>query len=54
MSWRGCPTRKVQFKDFRRPFCTVNQESDMSAKAGREPKLTLARIEQVVEAVLDF
>lgn len=26
----------------------------MSAKAGREPKLTLARIEQVVEAVLDF
>ncbi len=26
----------------------------MSAKAGREPKLALARIEQVVEAVLDF
>ena len=26
----------------------------MSAKAGREPKLPLARIEQVVEAVLDF
>ena len=26
----------------------------MSAKAGREPNLALARIEQVVEAVLDF
>ena len=26
----------------------------MSAKAGRKPKLALARIEQVVEAVLDF
>ena len=26
----------------------------MSAKAGREPKLALARIEQVVETVLDF
>ena len=26
----------------------------MSAKAGREPNLALARIEQVVETVLDF
>ena len=26
----------------------------MSAKAGRKPNLALARIEQVVEAVLDF
>ena len=26
----------------------------MSAKAGREPNLALARIEQVVKGVLDF